>query len=90
MKIFLDRSVCNCWESACESDFADKFLGKEVLHSACTVFIEDEEHKDEIIFFIKDRDGTEKEFVVNDENLNEAIDSWFAAYEEQQTKIPEN
>ncbi len=84
MRILLDRTVCNCWDAACESDFADKYLGEDVQPTACTLLIEDKESREEILFLIKDRDGTEKEFVVNDKNLSLAIDSWMQAYKQQQ------
>ena len=83
MKIFLDRTVCNCWEAACESDFADKYLTGEVKPTACTLAVVEDESEN-LKFFIKDRDGSEKEFIVNDMNLADAIDSWMLAYEEQQ------
>jgi hypothetical protein len=86
MKILLDRTVCNCWEAACESDFADKYLGENVQPTACTLLIQDEDERDEILFLIKDRDGTEKEFIVNDRNLNLAMDSWIQAYKKQQAE----
>jgi len=89
MKILLDRRVCNCWEAACESDFADKYLGKDVQPTACTLLIEDEDHKEEILFLIKDRDGTEKVFHVDNKNLSQAIDSWMKAYEIQQKREKE-
>jgi hypothetical protein len=84
MKIYLDRSVCNCWEAACTSDFSDKYLGKEAKPTACTLMVVDETKRDEIVFFIHDRDGQEKEFVVNDTNLLEAMDNWMDAYAQQQ------
>lgn len=84
MKIYLDRSVCNCWEAACTSDFTDKYLGKEVKPTACTLMIVNEDKREEILFYIHDRDGKEKELVVNDQNLMEAIDNWMDAYVHQQ------
>ncbi|HUF40272.1 MAG TPA: hypothetical protein VMN57_17245 [Anaerolineales bacterium] len=86
MKIWLDRRVCDVWEAACESDFADKFLGDEVLPAACTVMLAEEDDNEQIVFYIRDRDGSEKELVVDDGNLAEAIDSWMKAYADQQAK----
>ncbi len=40
--------------------------------------------RDEIVFYIHDRDGKEKELVVNDKNLLEAMDNWMDAYAHQQ------
>lgn len=80
MRIWLDRRACSLWAAACEADFAEKFLGGEVLPTACTVMLMEEDDNDELVFFIRDRDGTEKELVVNDENLTDAMDSWIKAY----------
>ncbi len=87
MKIFLDRSVCNCWEAACTTDFSDKYLGKDVKPTACTIMVLDEENRDEIVFHIHDRDGKEKEFVVTHKNLLEAMENWMDAYAKQQSEI---
>ena len=86
MKIWLDRRVCDVWEAACESDFADKFLGDEILPAACTVMLAEEDDNEKIVFYIRDRDGSEKELVVDDSNLAAAIDSWMLAYAEQKKK----
>lgn len=86
MKVYLDRSVCNCWEAACTSDFADKYLGKEVKPTACTLLVLNEDQRDEIVFYIHDRDGSEKEFVITDKNLLQAMDNWMDAYAQQQVE----
>lgn len=83
MKIFLDRRACSVWAAACEQDFADKFLGENVLPTACTVMLMEEDDRDELVFYIRDRDGSEKEFTVSDSNLSDAIDSWMKAYADQ-------
>ncbi len=83
MKIWLDRRACSLWAAACESDFAEKFLGDEVLPTACTVMLMEEDDNDDIVFYIRDRDGKEKQLIVNDENLSEAMDSWIRAYAAQ-------
>lgn len=89
MKIFLDRTVCNCWEASCTTDFSDKYLGEEVKPTACTILVKDQERRDEIVFFIHDRDGKEKEFTVNDKNLLEAMENWMDAYAHQQEEKAE-
>jgi hypothetical protein len=86
MKIWLDRRVCDVWEAACETDFADKFLGGEILPAACTVMLAEEDDNEKIVFYIHDRDGSEKELVVDDTNLSSAIDSWMKAYADQQAQ----
>ena len=86
MKIWLDRRVCTLWDAACEADFADKYLGPEFEPTACTVMMVEEDNHDELIFHIKDRDGIEKELVVTDANLADAIDSWFKAYQAQKSE----
>ena len=59
--------------------------GMDVIEVAgCVVEIEDEENRDNITFFIKDRDGTEKQLEVNQENWPDAYDSWLLMYEKQQ------
>jgi hypothetical protein len=86
MKIVLDRRVCEVWDAACEADFADKFLGEEVLPTACTVMLVEDDNSDVLTFHIRDRDESEKQLVINDDNIASAIDSWLTAYKEQQAK----
>ena len=86
MKIVLDRRVCDVWEAACEADFADKFLGDEVVPTACTVMLVEDDNKDVLTFHIRERDDTEKELIIDDSNIATAIDSWIRAYNEQQEK----
>ena len=86
MRIVLDRRVCDVWEAACEADFADKFLGDEVLPTACTVMLVEDDNTDILTFHIKDRDDSEKELIIDDSNIASAIDSWVKAYNEQQTQ----
>ena len=83
MKIYLDRRACSVWAAACEQDFADKFLGDDVLPTACTVMLMEEDDQEELVFYIRDRDGSDKEFRVTDANLADAIDSWMKAYANQ-------
>jgi hypothetical protein len=46
----------------------------------------EEDDNEKIVFYIRDRDGSEKELVVDDSNLAAAIDSWMIAYAEQKEK----
>jgi len=47
------------------------------------------EASETLTFFIQDKDGMEKKFVVNDDNLADAIDSWMLAYAKQvEEKVP--
>ncbi len=85
MKIILDRRSCNCWDAACETHFGWHFLRSEITPVDCTVDMIDD-HNPNITFFIKDRDGQDKELVVNDENRAEAYDSWQLAWEKQQNE----
>jgi len=85
MKIILDRRSCNCWQPACDSHFGWHFLRDEVNPVDCTVEIIDD-GRPERVFFIKDRDGLDKELVVDEENRPEAIDSWVELWERQQAE----
>lgn len=85
MKIVLDRRSCNCWDAACETHFGWHFLRSEVTPVDCTVDVIDDK-RPETTFLIKDRDGQDKELVVNDENRAEAYDSWQLAWEKQQNE----
>jgi len=83
MKIVLDRRSCNCWDPACETHFGWHFLREEITPVDCTVAIEDD-GKDQITFFIKDRDEVDKILVVDEDNRADAYDSWLLAWEKQQ------
>ena len=85
MKIILDRRTCNCWQPACETHFGWHFLREEVTPIDCTVDIL-EDGKPVRTFIIKDRDGIDKELVVDDQNWAEAYDSWQLAWETQQSE----
>lgn len=82
MKILLDRRSCKCWEPACESHFAWHFLGDEVTPIDCVVEIA-EDGSEAITFTILDRDGIDKELVIDESNRAEAYDSWRQAWEVQ-------
>ena len=84
MKITLDRRNCTCWQPACESHFGWHFLREEVTPIDCTIEILDD-GKNERRFIIKDRDGIDKQLLVDDHNWAEAYDSWQLAWEAQQS-----
>jgi hypothetical protein len=79
VKIFVDRQNCNCWEGACESCFGWRILQlmeKGELHpSSCHIRTEDDGEL-AYTFHIHDRDGKDKELVVNKENWTEAYEAW--------------
>jgi hypothetical protein len=83
MKIILDRRSCNCWDPACEAHFGWHFLREEITPVDCTAEVI-EDGSAEITFSIKDKNGVDKELVVNDANRAEAYDSWRQAWERQQ------
>lgn len=83
MRIVLDRRSCNCWYEACETHFGWHFLRDEVTPVDCTVEIADD-GKEEITFFIKDKDDVDKTLVVDDSNRADAYDSWLIAWKKQQ------
>ena len=83
MRIVLDRRTCDCWDPACEAHFGWHFLREEVTPVDCTVEMVDD-GKREITFLIKDRDGSDKTLVIDEENRAEAIDSWLQVLEKQE------
>ena len=87
MKIVLDRRSCNCYDQACESHFGWHFLREEVTPVDCTVEVVDD-GRPEVTFVILDKDGTDKELVVNEDNRDVAYDSWRQAWEQQQADKP--
>jgi hypothetical protein len=84
MKITLDRRNCNCWQPACESHFGWHFLREEVTPIDCTIEIIDDGQTSRT-FIIKDRDGIDKQLLVDEHNWAEAHDSWQLAWEAQQS-----
>ena len=84
MKVILDRRGCNCWDAPCETHFGWHFLREELTPVDCTAEVIDD-GKDEITFYILDRDGVDKILVVDEGNRAEAYDSWRTAWEKQQT-----
>ena len=84
MKIILDRRGCPLWNCACESDFSSHYLGPEVIPTYCLLEMIDDACP-ERTFVIKDKDGVDKVLVVDQQNWADAHDSWFLAWEKQQT-----
>ncbi len=85
MKITLDRRTCKCWQPACEAHFGWHFLREEITPIDCTLEIFDD-GKETRTFIIMDRDGTDKELLVDEHNWVDAYDSWQLAWETQQAK----
>ena len=85
MRIVLDRRSCQCYDQACESHFGWHFLRDEITPVDCTVEVVDD-NRAETTFLILDKDGVDKELVVNDENWAVAYDSWRQAWEQQQAQ----
>ncbi len=82
MKIVLDQRSCQCWDAACETHFGWHFLRGEITPVDCTAeFVDD--GRPEMTFVIKDRDGSDKVLVVDQENHDLAYDSWRQAWEQQ-------
>ncbi|MEK6256664.1 MAG: hypothetical protein N2C13_05020 [Chloroflexota bacterium] len=85
MKVHMDRNHCQLSLAACESCFGGRILLKEFDMEGCVMKIEEEEDKENITFYIKDRDGEDKVLYVNADNWPDAYDSWFLMYEKQHT-----
>lgn len=83
MKIVLDRRSCNCYEQSCETHFGWHFLREEITPIDCVIEMSDD-GKEELTFFILDRDGVDKTLVVDESNRAEAVESWRLAWEQQQ------
>lgn len=82
MKIILDQRTCQCWDAACETHFGWHFLREEITPVDCTADVVDD-GRPELTFVIKDRDGSDKVLVVDEENRDLAYDSWRLAWEQQ-------
>lgn len=85
MKIVLDRRSCNCYDQACETHFSWHFLRDEVKPIDCVIEMS-EDGQPALTFLILDRDGVDKQLVIDDENRAVAYDSWRQAWEEQQSR----
>ena len=84
MRIVLDRRSCPCYDQACETHFGWHFLRDEVTPVDCTIELVDD-GRTELTFLILDKDGADKELVVDEQNRAEAYDSWRLAWEKQQS-----
>ena len=84
MRIVLDRRSCQCYDQACETHFGWHFLRDEVTPVDCTIELVDD-GRTELTFLILDKDGADKELVVDEQNRAEAYDSWRLAWEKQQS-----
>ena len=76
MKVYMDRNLCNRWIASCETCFGLRVEKGEFLLDGCVLKVEDEDKRDEIVCYIKDRDGEDKVLTITPENWAEAYDSW--------------
>jgi hypothetical protein len=90
MKVYIDRNHCNVEGAGCESCFASRienYFKNEVFDeldiAGCVTHIEEESKHDEILFFIRDRDNSNKLLSVTQENWPDAYNSWMLLFEEQ-------
>lgn len=83
MKIILDRRGCNCWDAACDTHFGWHFLRGEITPVECLVETV-EDGSEAVTFWIRDRDGVDKQLVIDESNRAEAYDSWHSVWEKQQ------
>ena len=90
MKVFVDRNYCNVEGAGCESCFAGRIeenftnpVFRDMDLAGCVLRVEEEVNRDEIIFFIHDRDGEDKILQVTQENWPDAYNSWMELYEIQ-------
>lgn len=94
MKVYMDRNHCETYQAGCEScfggrievHFGDRDFGPDLDVGGCVMKITEEDRQDTVTFFIKDRDGSDKELVVNKQNWPDAYDSWMQLYEQQQAE----
>ena len=94
MKVYLDRNHCDVYNAGCESCFGgrievffgDRSFGPEMDVAGCVMDIKEEDKKEKITFYIKDRDGSDKVLNVDKENWPDAYDSWMDMYEKQKTE----
>jgi hypothetical protein len=94
MKVYLDRNHCEIYQAGCESCFGGRvevFFGENKYApgwdvAGCVMKIDEEDKKDTITFFMKDRDGQDKVLDVNQENWPDAYQSWMQLYEKQQAE----
>ncbi|MFC1936586.1 hypothetical protein ACFLYP_02840 [Chloroflexota bacterium] len=92
MKVYIDRNHCDIYQAGCESCFGGRVefffggreFGLDMDVGGCVMEIEEEDERDQLSFYIKDRDGEDKELHIDRENWPEAYDSWMQLYEKQQ------
>ncbi len=87
MKVYMDRNHCSRHQAACESCFGGRIMLKEFDMGGCVMEIQEEQDKENITFYIKDRDGGDKTLYVTSENWPDAYNSWLLLWEEQQAKV---
>ena len=90
MKVFIDRNYCNVDGAGCESCFASRIEGHftdpafaDMDLAGCVVRLEDEDVREQVIFFIHDRDKEDKILTVDENNWPDAYDGWMVLYEQQ-------
>jgi hypothetical protein len=83
MKIYIDRRYCNCWAAACETCFSWHYMGDEIKPNYCLLDVV-EDKQPERVFHIKDRDGVDKVFVVDENNWADVQDTWMLTFEKEQ------
>ena len=83
MKVYMDRNLCERWIAGCESCFGVRAEKGEFLLDGCVLDVVDEDKRDEIVCYIKDRDGEDKVLTINEDNWAEAFDSWQQLLEKQ-------
>lgn len=82
MFIVLDRRLCAQKNDFCENCFSSHLRWENFNKSNCIVSI-DLQDRAELVFNIFDRDDSFKRMVVKEENLDQALHSWFSLWEEQ-------
>ena len=91
MKVYLDRNHCDIHNAGCESCFGGRvaihFGGQQgvidIDVAGCILEVKEEEDRDNITFFVADRDGEDKVLKVNKDNWPDAYDSWMDLYAKQ-------
>ena len=92
MKVKIDRNHCGVHQAGCDSCFGGRIAINfgyttgtqgDMDLAGCVLEVLDEEKKDEITFFIKDRDGSDKTLIVDKENWPDAYESWLDLYDKE-------
>jgi len=84
MEVYMDRNHCQLSQAACESCFGGQIMVWDFEIDGCIMEIKEEEDKDNITFYIKDHDCSDKVLYVNKDNWPDAYDSWLLLWEKQQ------